>query len=113
MTRIKQLERLVEVLSEALKPWAEAFPGSGAGKGFAEADRIAAEPVEKTDAEVVIGWALADAAETRTATLRSRGLVQLAVTGEDSHGLRQCYPRSFRDLSAAAAWVRAQGGGRG
>lgn len=116
MNAVDKLRKQVEVLREALgRVYGETHDSECidiANDALAEADRIAAEPAEATDAEVVCEWALADVCESRTATIRNRGIVQLTVAGEDLHGLRQCHTRSFRDLPTAAAWVRVQGGGK-
>ena len=89
MTRIEQLERQVEVLREALADYAAEYSYSMAGDALAAAARIAAEPVEATDAEVV-------------ASLVERGHGGIGLDVPD--GTLEW----FDNLSEAAAWLRAQ-----
>ena len=99
-TRIEQLERQVAVLRDVVEE-ANGRLGSGcmalsamADQALAEADRIAAEPVEATDAEVVQLWLSTN--EPKFLILEDDGVMS---------------PRTV-SLGHAAAWVRAQGGDR-
>ena len=87
-TRIEQLERQVEVLRDALCDSGSEY----AARAIDEADRIAAEPVEETDAEVVASL-----------VERGHGGIGLDVPDVPDGTLEW-----FDNLSAAAAWVRAQ-----
>lgn len=100
MTREEQLRRQVEVLRE-LAMWA-ALGNTIGGTAFAirslaDADRIAAEPVEATDWEVVWEWVVAK--RNRAMTLDAESL-RLWV--EDGN------PVFEGGLPTAAAWIRAQ-----
>ena len=104
MTRLEQLERMVEVLRGALHD-VEAvdypyYPETRriCGESLSLSDRIAAEPVELTDAEVVIGWAMAD----------GRHSMQLDVT-KVLFWIGDGPPVFEGGIPTAAAWIRAQG----
>ena len=104
-TELDKLKRQVEVLRAAiLGPTAADF-----GTRFAAveaADRIAAEPVEATDWEVVMGWQMGDGFAARcTHTNYVEGGCDLFL---DSKLFRAA---TFESAYAqAAAWVRSQGG---
>lgn len=99
MTRLEQLERMVEVLREACERFCHDSDWSPLiRRALADCNRIAAEPVELTDAEVVIGWAMAD----------GRHSMQLDVT-KVLLWVGDGPPVFEGGLPTAAAWIRAQG----
>ena len=122
VTRIEQLERQVEVLREALADYAAEYSYSMAGDALAAAARIAAEPVEATDAEVVMGWATCEPEQvdpdSRTITPAGRRRVEYHQSPFGhfvelvNNGVVSSWRGDTAELaySAAAAWVRAQGG---
>ena len=93
-TKIEQLERQVAVLRRQLRDEAYVVHDARAcEQAISEADRIAAETVDATDAEVIDGWL----SERDHAVALEDEMEELAW---------------FFDLAQAAAWVRAQGGGK-
>ena len=107
-TRIEQLERQVEVLRDALEACADEHVVPGvASDALAEADRIAAEPVEETDWEIVIGWV--SKGPRRFVEVFGDGSLALHPDLRDM--VQRSNPVTFQLISEAAAWVRAQGVG--
>ena len=83
-----QLVRIVVVLQDVVG----SHSAHEAIAALEEADRIAAEPVELTDAEMVVEWLNRDGYLEPTIALSNR---RVDVT--------------FDSLKDAAAWIRAQG----
>lgn len=124
MTRLEQLERMVEVLRDGIREaMGRHFESEGVqadrawddlDDALAESARIAAEPVELTDAEVVergcrgVAWYDHGADGHELGDLR----VELAVTLK-SRELKvfQCASTGAA-YAEAAAWIRAQGAER-
>lgn len=115
MTREQQLERQVAVLREALSSVArEDYRGykprsiDVANQALTESDRIAAEPVEATDWEVVAEWS--DGGNWYAYRCRGEERHEVDMRGADGSVRAFCgCVTAAAAFAKAAAWVRAQG----